>query len=225
MAGGLQDLGEWGIVELFRRSAGATVPDGWVGAGDDCAVLRPGPGTDLLVTTDALVEGVHFLRSSTPPRKLGWKALAASVSDVAAMGGEPLAAFLALGLAPGADQAWLEELRTGLLDCADTYGARLLGGDTVSTPRHHVLCVTVLGQAPAGRRLLRSTARPGDLIYLGGRVGDSAAGLYLLLNPELAFPAESAAPLLRAHQEPRPQAAQGHLGPPARLQGAGERRH
>ncbi len=179
--------------------------------GDDCAVFQPAPGQQSLISTDMLVEGVHFRKDTISARDLGWKALAVSISDIAAMGGTPRAAFLALGLPAWADSTLVHELKTGLMDCARAYGARLVGGDTVSTPGSLLLCTTLLGEVPGGMALLRSGARPGDLVYLGGVVGDSAAGLFLLSAQDPVPGTENFAPLLRAHQRPQPQVELGRL--------------
>ncbi len=207
-----QTLGEFEIIDLFRVAAQPR--HDWVrqGIGDDCAVLDLDGEHSLLVTTDLLVERVHFLREVITPWQLGWKAMAVNISDVAAMGGEPRAAFVAGGLAPGMDRAYLEAMRDGLLACARKYGVDLLGGDTSRSARDALLCITLLGVAPREQVVLRSGASPGDRIYLGGPVGRSAAGLWLLLDG--APLAERVSPalrreLFRAHLEPKPQVALG----------------
>ena len=126
MGEGLDQRGEFGIIDLFREKAGAG--RSWVteGIGDDCAVLDTGGGTSLLVTTDMLAEGVHFLRSGIPPWKLGWKSLAVNISDIAAMGGEPAAAFLALGLTAWKD--WLIQNNAAVTALLLTvFGALIIG--------------------------------------------------------------------------------------------------
>lgn len=218
----LQSLGEFGLIELFRSAAAARPLPRWVdaGIGDDCAVLRLGEGPPLLVTTDLLVEGVHFRLDLGQPWQLGYKAMAVNLSDIAAMGGEPLAAFLGLGLRPELSPGWVRALRDGLLACAGEHGVVLLGGDTVASPGATVLDLTVLGRAAAGQPVLRSGARPGDRVVLGGPVGDAAAGLFLLLAGDgSAATAQAAATLseaerqslLAAQLEPRPQLALGRL--------------
>jgi len=184
-------------------------PDVRVGIGDACAVLAAAGAGNLLVTTDMLIEGVHFRRDWMAAEQIGWKALAASLSDIAAMGGEPTGAFLALGLPRTAPLAEVEGLRMGFMACAEAYRVDLLGGDTVASPAGLVLCVTVLGNAAAP--VLRSTARPGDLVFLGRAVGGAAAGLQLLRRgPGGLDPADGEA-LLAAHREPRPQVALGRV--------------
>ncbi len=207
----LGQRGEFGIIDLFREKAGAS--RAWVteGIGDDCAVLDTGGGTSLLVTTDMLAEGVHFLRSGASPWKLGWKSLAVNVSDIAAMGGEPAAAFLALGLTPDLQEKFLLQFRDGLLACAAEYRVDLLGGDTIRTPNDLVFSLTLLGRAPSGQVVKRSGARPGHRVMLAGPVGESAAGLQLLGGAIGGIDTADREQLLRAHLEPRPQVELGRL--------------
>ena len=204
---GEQRLGEFEIIDLFR---GGGHSHDWVqqGIGDDCAVLDIGGDRSLLVTTDLLIEGVHFLQDTISPWQLGWKAMAVNISDIAAMGATPRAAFAAAGLVPGVDAAYLEALRDGMMACAARYGVDLLGGDTSRAPRDAVLCLTLLGTAARDQVVLRSGARPGDVAFLGGPVGLSAAGLWLLAEGRergSRMDVEHRERLLKAHLEPQPQ--------------------
>ena len=211
MAEGPADLGEFGIVRLFRLAA-AGGEGVLTGIGDDCAVLEGPPGERILVTTDALLEGIHFLRRGTGPYLLGWKALAVNLSDVAAMGGRPWGAFLALGIPKDLSLSYLEEFRRGLMDCAAPYGVPLLGGDTTASASGVTLCLTVLGKVPEGEEVLRSGARPGDRILLGRPTGESAAGLALILeSPRPQLPPGDEEALLLAHNKPHPQVELGRL--------------
>ena len=151
-----------------------------IGIGDDGAVLNTRSDQDLVVVTDALVEGVHFF-SETSPADLGYKTLAVNLSDLAAMGAEPDWALLNLVL-PAADSKWLEEFSIGLFSLADRYNVTLVGGDTSYGPLN--LTVTAGGWVPQGQALCRSGARNGDLIYVSGTVGDAALGLQLLSEPD-----------------------------------------
>jgi thiamine-monophosphate kinase len=141
--------------------------------GDDCALLAPAPGMRLAVSTDMLVEGRHFL-PTVSPEALGHKALAVNLSDLAAMGAEPLAFTLALSL-PRADDAWLAAFAKGLLALADTHGCALVGGDTTAGPLN--ICITVFGQVPEHQALRRSAAQVGDDIYVSGCLGDARLAL------------------------------------------------
>ncbi len=160
------------IARYFTRPAPRTV----LGVGDDGAIVRIAPGMELVVSTDMLVAGTHFL-PDTEPEALGWKTLAVNVSDMAAMGARPCWAVLALALpeATAAFEAWISAFARGLFDCADTFGVELIGGDTTRGPLN--LCPTIFGEVPQGRALLRGGARPGDEIWVSGAPGLAALGL------------------------------------------------
>lgn len=149
------------------------------GIGDDCAVLRAGKGFDLLVTTDLCVEDVHFRRDWHPPRSVGHRCLARGLSDIAAMGGEPVACFLSLALPANLRQSWVNGFLNGLLGLARQYRVALAGGD-ISSSEKITADIVVLGKVPAGRALLRSGAQPRDKIYVTGSLGGSAAALNAL---------------------------------------------
>ena len=150
-----------------------------LGIGDDAALLRPSAGMELAVSTDLLLEGRHF-RAGADPRKLGHKALAVNLSDLAAMGAAPRWATLAISL-PAADEAWLEAFARGFFALAERFGVELVGGDTTRGPLS--LCVTILGEVPAGLALFRAGAGPGDDIWASGELGGAALGL---ARPEIA---------------------------------------
>ena len=167
-------MGEFDLIErYFKRPARQAV----LGVGDDCALLQPSPGTQLAISCDMLVEGRHFL-STTDPFKLGHKALAVNLSDLAACGAKPLAFTLALAL-PSADDAWLAPFSQGLLALADAHGCELIGGDTTQGPLN--ICITVFGEVPVlngrSQALLRSGAQAGDDLYVSGTVGDARLAL------------------------------------------------
>ena len=186
IAGGgptLARVGEWRLLEkLVPRLPGAKDPRFLVGPGDDAAVFRARPGTAAwVVTTDMLVEGVHFDLRWTSPEDLGWKSLAVNLSDLAAMGGaRPALAVIAAGLPASTPVAFVERFYRGLGLLARRYGLAVAGGDTVRSDKM-VISPAVLGEWPRGRRILRrSGARAGDVLMATGTLGDAAAGLKIL---------------------------------------------
>lgn len=158
------------------RSAGALRK----GIGDDCAVLRL-PG-EALVTTDFTLEGIHFRREWHPPESIGHRCLARGLSDIAAMGGEPVAAFLSLALPRDLTQAWVGGFARGLIRLAEKFGVKLAGGDTAESPDGILADIIVVGTVPKGKAILRSSARPGDRIYISGELGGSAAAVTSMLS-------------------------------------------
>ena len=166
----MQALGEF---ELIQRFFTRPARNAALGVGDDCALLNVRPGMQLAVSSDMLVQGRHFL-PTVDPVLLGHKALAVNLSDLAACGARPLAFTLALAL-PEADAQWLQGFSKGLLDLADEHGCELIGGDTTKGPL--TICITVMGEVPSGKALLRSGARPGQDLYVSGSLGDARLAL------------------------------------------------
>lgn len=168
------------IRQLRQQVKSRQQPDRLLGIGDDAAVIRQAPDRDLLITTDLLVENVDFRRDSTPPELLGHKALAVSLSDIAAMGGRPLWPLVSIGLPKDAwNSDYREKLFAGYLALADRFGLTLAGGD-VSASSKIVIDSIVVGETKTGGAILRSTARPGDQIFVTGSLGGAAAGLKLI---------------------------------------------
>jgi thiamine-monophosphate kinase len=152
------------------------------GIGDDCAVLRLLPGREsrnpeVLVTTDFTLEGIHFRRDWHPPESVGHRCLARGLSDIAAMGGEPIAAFLSLALPRDLPQAWVGRFARSLISLGERFGVALAGGDTAESPNGILADIIVVGTAPKGKSVMRSGARPGDRIYVSGELGGSAAAV------------------------------------------------
>ncbi|HMO05293.1 MAG TPA: thiamine-phosphate kinase [Kiritimatiellia bacterium] len=200
-------IGEFGMIERIR--ALFPVPEGCVGIGDDCAVIDQPGDRVLLVTTDLLVEDVHFLRDRITPEELGHKALAVNLSDIAAMGGKATAAFLSIGLPRDTEVAWIDGFFAGLGALSRATGCALLGGDTTGSPRGVVINIAVLGEAERGRVVYRSGARPGDVLAVTGLLGDSGAGLRLLLEGGVVAGDADERYLVDAHHRPVPHLAEG----------------
>ena len=152
------------------------------GIGDDCAVVRLPPGWEALVTTDFSLEDVHFRRRWHPADVVGHRCLARGLSDIAAMGGEPLAAFLSLALPPNLPQRWVDNFFQGFMNLAEQFKITLAGGDTAQSPNGILADIAVIGSVPKGKAVLRSGAGPGDLIYVTGKLGGAAAVLRSLLS-------------------------------------------
>jgi len=195
-------MGEFDLIRrFFQRPAAAGVE---VGVGDDCAVLVPTPGSRWLVSSDMLVEGRHFL-STVDAARLGHKALAVNLSDLAACGATPRGFMLALAL-PRADEAWLDGFSRGLLALADAQGCPLIGGDTTQGPLN--ICITVFGEAPPGQALLRSGARVGDEIWVSGQLGDARLALEVFRGT-VALAGDDFERVRVAMEQPTPRLALG----------------
>ncbi len=202
--------GERRLIAALSRIFGPPPSAVRCGIGDDTAILAPEAAQDLLWTIDTLIEGVHFDLKYTPLRSLGWKSLAVNLSDIAAMGGQPQYALLALGWPPRRALHQALELAQGMQDVAQEFGVAVIGGDTVAAPAGLTLSLTVLGQVAPGRALRRDGAQVGDDIYVTGPLGLAAAGLELLRHG-LALPDEMKIPLMEAFLRPWPQIAAGRL--------------
>ena len=200
----MSSSGEFGFIDYIN--AVFPVPEGTVGIGDDCAVLPAGEG-ELLFSTDLLMEGVHFLRSESSPEDVGWKAAAVNLSDIAAMGGKPVATFLSIALPKDAQGEWAERFIEGYRQISSQYDVPLLGGDTTSSLRDIAVNVGILGRCQSGKRLMRSGAKVGETIYVTGPLGDSAAGLQAILKGIRR--SEEVKTLIERHKRPLPRVDAG----------------
>ena len=205
----LREIGEFGFIERFSPEFKSLLTQDITGIGDDCAVLPMNESEDLLVTTDMLVEEIHFLRDGITPRQLGYKSVAVNLSDIAAMGGEPLGTFLSIAIPPEIDVEYLDELMKGYHEISVKYKVPLLGGDTTRSVKHLAINVSVLGKCPKGMARLRSMAEAGDVICTTGYLGDSGGGLKLLLE-KVALTADSDN-LLKRHHLPEPHLPEGRF--------------
>jgi thiamine-monophosphate kinase len=198
-------LGEF---DLIKRYFDRPVRRATLGIGDDCALFAPAPGMQIATSCDMLVEGRHFL-STVAPERLGHKALAVNLSDLAACGAEPLAFTLALAL-PRADEVFLDGFSRGLLALADAHGCELIGGDTTQGPLN--ICIGVFGQVPAvpagATALLRSGARVGDDLYVSGTLGDARLALEVFRGAQ-SLDGRDFDAVRRALELPQPRVALG----------------
>jgi thiamine-monophosphate kinase len=215
-----EQMGELALIERIRSGGGqSSRRSPWrglvLGIGDDCAILRPPRGHEILVTTDFSLEGRHFRRDWHPPESIGQRTLARGLSDLAAMGARPLAAFLSLALpaemlATPQGRAWVKRFFAGLRGLAQKFDTPLAGGDTAESPDGRVLAdIVLVGSAPAGRALRRSGAHAGDLLYVTGALGGSAA--------ELATLGRAGPTLRKATASTKTSTAHPHLYPQPRI--------
>lgn len=193
-----------GEFELIERFFGRLPKRAALGVGDDCALLDIEPGMQLAVSSDTLVEGRHFL-STVAPERLGHKALAVNLSDLAACGASPRAFTLALTL-PRADEAFLEPFARGLFALADRFAIDLVGGDTTAGPL--AIGITVMGEVPPEQALLRSGARPGHDVWVSGRLGDARLALEVFRG-RVTLPGSAFDEVRRAMECPEPRIALG----------------
>jgi len=205
----VSEIGEFGLIDLIDQRVGRFTYPVLMGIGDDASILHGDSAYDLVTTTDMLMEGVHFLMGKTPPYDLGYKSHTVNLSDVAAMGAIPVQSFLSLALPLDAEVESVKSFLEGFLDAGP--GVQLSGGDTVSSLSGWGISVTVIGRVLSGRALRRDTAQPGDTIWLSGPVGDSAAGLAILLGKAVPESPEEAAFLTEKHNRPVPQLKMGRI--------------
>lgn len=178
----IKEIGEFGLIGKMTAKLPPLSGNVIKGIGDDTAVLRHEPGQSLLMTTDMIVEDIHFSLKYGTYRAAGWRALAVNVSDIAAMGGTPTSAVVSLAVPPGAVVKDIEDLYTGIGECAHQYGVDIVGGDTVKSTGGLAVNITLLGTVDSQRAVYRSGAVPGDVIMVTGSLGHSAAGLYTFNN-------------------------------------------
>lgn len=207
----ISDLGETELIHRFFEDQPVPKLTAAVGIGDDCAVLDDRPGYKLLVTTDQLVERVHFLQDISSARDIGYKSVAVNFSDIAAMGGQPTALFLSIALPGSTAISWLEGFRDGMFELCGQHDVPLLGGDTTGSQEDIVISVVALGRVKANNLKLRGMGQEGDILCITGPLGDSAAGLKLLEATEQSgLKREHRSYLINRHLCPRPELEEGN---------------
>ena len=203
------ELGEFGFIERISEHGVVREEGVLCGIGDDCAVFSLGAGRALLVTTDLMVEEVHFLTGASAPEGLGYKLLAVNLSDIAAMGGTPRDAVVSVAIPGDFDVGYVERIYDGLHAYGSLSKVNISGGDTTRSPGPLVLNLMLIGEMPEDQICYRSGAKPGDLIYVSGTLGDSAAGLELVRGLDIEIPLEHRSALLKRHHRPQPRVELG----------------
>lgn len=203
----ISEVGEFGLISRIADKFGNLTPDGWDGIGDDCAVIPLDSERSMVVTTDMLIEDVHFLRSRISAWELGRKALTVNLSDIAAMGATAQATFLSLGLPSDLEVDWCDAFFEGYR----SLGVPLLGGDTTSSQTGIVINITVIGECPTRNIKRRRDAQIGDYVVVTSALGDSAVGLQLMLSdsPKTDCTQSDCDELIAIHHNPRPFLKQG----------------
>ncbi|MEK9629582.1 MAG: thiamine-phosphate kinase [Nitrospinota bacterium] len=207
----LKDLGEFGLIKRlskkFKHQAKGTI----LPLGDDCAAYSTNSSKNQLVSTDALVENIHFKLSTISPEQLGQKSIAVNVSDIAAMGGVPTRVLITLGISKNISTSFLDKLYQGIQKSCKLYKIELFGGDTVSSPKNFFINITIIGEALRGKLITRKGAKVGDLIFTTGTLGDSSLGLKLLSQKNWKCSTPSWKYLLQKHFTPTPRLKESEL--------------
>ena len=178
----VRQVGEFGLIDIIKDNTLVDPSSVVAGIGDDTAVLKHPSGKLLLATTDMMIENIHFIISGDNGRQIGYRVMAANVSDIASMGGRPTHAIISIGVHPDMEVSFVESVYEGMNACSRDYGVNIVGGDTVTSPDNLVLNVALLGLVDPDKYLPRSGARPGDLVMVTNVLGDSRAGLDIVLG-------------------------------------------
>jgi len=200
----LTDIGEFGFIESIKDDCHFSMETLVKGIGDDCAVIGPYDDRYLILTTDLLIEDVHFIMDQINPVDLGKKSMAVNVSDIAAMGGSPLHSLVSIAVPQSVPFAVLQDIYQGMKDVCRSYRFNILGGDTSASRDRLMINVALIGEVPQKEILYRNGAKKGDRIYVTGSLGDSAAGLKILKG-EIKAPGGNKDYFLEAHHLPRPE--------------------
>lgn len=203
----LKEIGEFGFIDQIRSKFADIGTKGIFGIGDDCAIIDANEREDWLVSTDLLIEDIHFIKNAITPEQLGYKSLAVNISDIAAMGGTPIGSFLSIAIPADIDVAYLDSFLDGYHKLSEKYNVPLLGGDTTKSAKHLAINVAILGSVPKGKARKRSMAKAGDAICVTGTLGDSAGGLHVVLDK--IDISDEARFLLNKHYCPEPRIIEG----------------
>jgi len=202
----LSDLGEFGLIKRLETKFSSDLPGQFTGIGDDCSIIPLSEGRLQLITTDLLIENIHFLTEKITAKELGFKSLAVNLSDIAAMGGVPESAYLSIGFPGELKVNWIDDFFDGILQLCKSSNVKLMGGDTTRS-RQIVINFCVTGSVKSHHVKRRDHAKPGDIVCITDTLGDSGAGLKILLeNKELD---EDSYYLIKKHNKPRPHLEEG----------------
>jgi thiamine-monophosphate kinase len=215
----IDDIGEFGLIESIKDDCHYSLNKLVKGIGDDCAVIGPYERNLFLITTDMLVEDIHFILGKSDPELLGQKAMAVNLSDIAAMGGRPLHGIISMAIPKSMHVTTIHSIYNGMKEMCQRYSFNILGGDMSASPQKLILNVALIGEAPENEVVYRTGAKPGDKIYITDTVGDSAAGLKLITG-KVSAPEEIASILMEAHNRPIPSLEAGRIIAESRLAGA-----
>ncbi|MBC8283865.1 MAG: thiamine-phosphate kinase [Nitrospinae bacterium] len=207
----LKNLGEFGLIDRLSKSFNHQLSDTVLPLGDDCAVYSGSPSKYQLVSTDALVENIHFKFSTISPEQLGQKAIAVNISDIAAMGGIPTRVLITLGISKKVSTSFLDKLYKGIHKTCSLYNIELFGGDTVSSPKSFFINVTIIGEAKREKLFTRNGAKKGDLIFTTGTLGDSALGLKIQSKKNWKCSSKSKKYINKKHLNPTPRLKESRL--------------
>ena len=207
----IKELGEFELIHRLSSRLKFRASNTVLGIGDDCAVYPVKSGANEVISTDALVEDIHFKLSTTTPEALGRKALSVSLSDIAAMGGTPKRVLVTLGIPKKISVSFLDRLYTGFNSICNLFKVELVGGDTVSSPKCFFINVSIIGEVNPGRVFTRQGARQGDLIFVTGTLGDSSLGLELLSKKKRGASSKDHKFLIGRHLDPTPRVREASI--------------
>ncbi len=207
----IKSLSEFGLIDRVSKKFNHRLRNTVLPLGDDCAAYSATSSKTQLVSTDALVENIHFKLSTISPQQLGQKAIAVNISDIAAMGGIPTRVLITLGIPKKISSSFLDQLYAGIHKTCKLYNIELFGGDTVSSPKCFFINITIIGEAEQGNIFTRDGAKKGDLIFTTGTLGDSSLGLKMLSKEKWECSSNSRKHLLKKHLTPIPRIKESRL--------------